>query len=416
MKIITVEKIGKNMEGAIELPASKSISNRALIIQSLCKRKFKINNLSEANDTAILKEILEKIKMGKETTFNVGDGGTPYRFLTTYLAYISGKWFLAGSDRMHERPIAPLVDALRQLGAEINYLDNEGFPPLEIIGGTLKGGKVNMDASVSSQFISSLLMIVPMLDKGIELTMTNLPVSSPYIKMTLKMMEYFGVKHTIVDNTITVLPQKYKSKEITIESDWTAASYWYEILAFNEEGNLFFPGLQKGSWQGDAIVENIYKYMGIETFFEAKGVRLIYNKDKLFQSHISETFLHLPDLATTLFATSAGVKREGIFWGLDTLKLKESDRLEAGRKELAKFGIEAHISTTNTLYIPIINEIPSQPITINTYNDHRMAMAFAPMCIPFGKLIIENPDVVKKSYPNFWEDLKKVGFNISGIN
>src|ERR1035441_8008305 len=276
MKTITVEKIGKKINVTIELPASKSISNRALIIQSLCKRKFKINNLSEAGDSVILKKILEKIKKGKENTFNVGDGGTTYRFITAYLALIPGRWFLGGSERMHERPIAPLVDTLKQLGAIINYIDKEGCPPLEIIGGTLKGGKVSIDASISSQFISSLLMIAPMLEAGLELTMNSLPVSSPYIKMTLKMLEYFGIKHTMVDNTITILPQKYKLKEITIEPDWTAASYWYEILAFNEDGNIFFPGLKQDSIQGDAVVETIYKNMGVETIYENERVRLTF--------------------------------------------------------------------------------------------------------------------------------------------
>jgi 3-phosphoshikimate 1-carboxyvinyltransferase len=413
MKTIIVEKIGKGIDTTIELPASKSISNRALIIQSLSKRRFKINNLSEASDTVMLQEILDKIKKGKENTFNVGDGGTTYRFLTAYLAFTPGRWFLASSERMHERPIAPLVDTLRQLGAVINYIDKDGFPPLEIIGGTLKGGKVSIDASISSQFISSLLMIAPMLEDGLELTMTTLPVSSPYIKMTLKMMEYFGIKHKMIDNTITIRPQKYKSKEITIEADWTAASYWYEILAFNEDGTLFFPGLQKDSLQGDAIVETIYKTFGIETTFEEHGVRITYNKTKKNMRDISETFLHIPDLAPTLFATCAGVKTKGIFWGLDTLKHKESDRLEAGIKELKKFGIETETTYTNTLYIPRIIDNPISPLSIKTYNDHRMAMAFAPLCIPYGKLTIENPDVVKKSYPNFWEDLKKAGFEIT---
>ena len=400
------------IDATITLPPSKSISNRALIIQALCENSIKIRNLSNATDTITLQDILKKINKGKETMFDAKDGGTTFRFLTSYLAFMPGKWVLTGSERMMQRPIAPLVNVLRQLGAEINYKGNENFAPLEIIGGKMVGGKATIDASVSSQFISSLLMIAPMLENGLELKMDSHIVSRPYIKMTISMMEYFGIMVTVTDNTIKILKQDYKPRNITIEPDWTAAYYWYEILAFHQQGTILLKGLKEDSWQGDISLHPTFKKLCVETKFNKKGVEIQFIRRPKAAQGISETFINMPDLAPTLFATCAGCNIEGIFWGLDTLKDKESNRLEACRMELEKFGVETELTIRNTLYIKKGNKKPKHPVVINTYNDHRMAMAFACLCIPFGKLIIQNPDVVNKSYPSFWNDLKSVGFEI----
>lgn len=414
MKSISVSKKDKKVFATINLPSSKSISNRALIINALCDEDFKINNLSDSSDTKTLAKLLREIKEG-ETTIDAEDGGTTFRFLTSYLALIPGKFILTGSDRMKERPIGILVDALIHLGAKIKYLDKSGYPPLEIIGGNLKGGRLKIDSSVSSQFISSLMMIAPMLKDGMDIYLEGDIVSFPYLEITMKMMEHFRAPVLMHHKHLTIKPHHYQPKDFTIEPSWTAASYWYEIASFCDEAEIILKGLSKENLHGNKILSEIYSDFGVETKFNDDGIILTVNKNKFNKEKFAFDATNHPDIAQTLISSCAGTKRAGYFFGMDSLKIKETDRIAAMQSELLKFGINTEISSKGTFRINPNNNSINPTKTINTYNDHRMAMSIAPLCIPFGKIIIDNPDVVKKSYPNFWLDLEDAGFEVERV-
>ena len=371
----------------IDLPSSKSISNRLLIIRSLCKESFGIKNLSNSDDTKSLELALNS----KSNLIDVGAAGTTFRFLTSYLSTLVGEEFiLTGTDRMKERPIKELVESLKELDAEIEYIEEENFPPLKIKGAELKSKKIKIDGSVSSQFISSILLVSPTIKGGLELEIKGDLVSKPYVLMTLNLMKEFGIKWDWTWNKITIEEQNYKAQNYTVESDWSAATFWFQIASLSENCNIKLNGLAKNSIQGDKEVRGIFKNLGVESEFANKQLILTKIPEGTFPEKVD--FIETPDiyqsLKCTLFAKGISTKTLGI----QTLKNKETNRISAVENEMKKL---------------------HQSKIIETYNDHRMAMSFAPLCLKYGKLQINNAEVVSKSYPNFWEDLKKGGFKIS---
>ena len=371
----------------IDLPSSKSISNRLLIIKALCKEKFLIKNLSESDDTILLKNALNS----KEKTINVSHAGTSFRFLTSFLSIQKGKEFiLNGSDRMKERPIKELVNSLQELGVKIKYLEKEDFPPLKIIGTEIDGGEIEIDGTISSQFISSLLLIAPNLRNGLILKIKGELVSKSYVLMTLKLMGEFGINWTWNKDVITILKQEYVAKNYTVESDWSAATFWFQSASLSEKCKIILRGLNEESIQGDSACKKIFKDLGVDSVF--KNGDLILTKNKRISPSETYNLIETPDIYQSLKCTLFSLNKDSEFTGIQTLKNKETDRITAVENELLKL---------NT------------PKIIETYNDHRMAMSFAPLSLKFGELQISNPGVISKSYPNYWKDLKKGGFKIS---
>ena len=327
--IYTISKKDKNVKGVIELESSKSISNRVLIINKLCKEKFDIKRLSGAKDTQTLLSLLSQ----NETTFDAGHAGTTFRFMTAFLATQEGTQIMTGSERMQQRPIGDLVSALNSLGADIHYLKNEGYPPLQINTPKSFGenNKLSIAASVSSQFITALLLIAPTLPKGLILTLEGNIVSRSYIEMTLALMQNFGVSHTWEGNTISILPQEYEAKDFTVESDWSAASYYFSIAAFSDDLDLQLIGLQENSLQGDSIITEMMEQFGVKTTFTEHGLHLTKSGEKtaLFEWD----FILCPDIAQTLAVACAGTGITGLFSGLETLRVKETDRILALKNE-----------------------------------------------------------------------------------
>ncbi len=410
-----ISKPNRNIVGEITLDGSKSFSNRVLIIQALCETDFPIHNLSTSNDSQTLVKLLAQTD---SDIFDCGAAGTTFRFLTAYFALQEGTQILTGSERMKQRPIGKLVNALLALGCDIEYLENEGYPPLKINAPKhLTTNGLIIPADTSSQYISALLLVAPTLPKGLKLTLDGKIVSLPYIKMTLSLMEYFGVKHTWKGNTITVEKQAYQPREITVEADWSAASYYYAMAAFADELDLKLNGLFKNSSQGDSVVTEIGFHFGVDTVYTEGGVHLKKTgnpKTEFFEWN----FVKCPDIAQTLAVVCAGRNVQGLFTGLETLFIKETDRVAALKNELAKVGVSfvkmpARFSQkSQKQYFMVEGKLnfESTP-TFPTYEDHRMAMAFAPLAM-FHEIEIEEPAVVGKSYPQFWEDLKKLGFEV----
>ncbi|MCB0409819.1 MAG: 3-phosphoshikimate 1-carboxyvinyltransferase, partial [Flavobacteriales bacterium] len=323
---ITLLHKTKVVKGKINLTASKSISNRVLIIQALCAEKFNINNLATAKDTVTLNKLLSD----SFDEYNVGHAGTVMRFMTAFLALKEGEHIITGSERMQQRPIKILVDALRSLGVNIEYLKNEGYPPLKIKGGNIEGGNVKLDGSVSSQYISALLLVAPKLKNGLTIQFEGEVISKPYINMTIEIMRYFGVEAQWNGNEIRVYQGSYQAKEFKVEADWSSASYWYGITALSQEAEIELYGLEKDSLQGDAEVQNIYKKLGVETHFIENGVRLIKNSEFNIQNLTLEIdFSNFPDIAQTVAVTCAALNVKARFTGLQTLRIKETDRIFA---------------------------------------------------------------------------------------
>jgi 3-phosphoshikimate 1-carboxyvinyltransferase len=398
------------VNGVITLNGSKSIANRALIIRALTKDGFDIRNLSNADDTLVLDNLLKS----QAKVLDAGAGGTTFRFLTAYLATCEGREVvLTGSERMQERPIRLLVNALRTLGADIEYVKNEGFPPLKIKGKKLKGGKVTIPADTSSQYISALLMVAPTLEEGLVLELKGEIVSLPYILMTLNLMRYFGVESTLEGNIITVKSQTYQSKSFFVEADWSAASYYYSIAFLSNSAEITLNGLQKDSVQGDAVIADIFKDWVETTFLESS---IVLKKKNLVLPKVFEfDFLECPDLAQTVLTALAAKNIDGTFQGLKTLLIKETDRVAALDTELSKYGAHLKGEVSENLWkLSSVNFNADLEVIprIATYEDHRMAMSFAPLSLVTQKVEIEEPHVVTKSYPQFWEDLNSLGFSI----
>jgi len=397
-----------NPKSTISITGSKSESNRLLLLQALFPN-ITIENISNSDDS----EVMQKALSGSEEIIDIHHAGTAMRFLTAFFAIQEHRTVtLTGSSRMKERPIKILVDALRQLGAKIEYIENEGFPPIKITGQKLSQNKVSLPASVSSQYISALLLIAPKLENGIELRLEGEITSVPYIKMTLALLNEIGVETSFEENKIIVTPSAFEAprpQTLTVESDWSSASYFYSIAALANEGTtIALSSYKENSLQGDSDLVEIYMNLGVETIFENN--QIILKKQSGFELATLNLELNkTPDIAQTVVVTCLGLGIGCHLTGLHTLKIKETDRLEALKTEMTKLG--ANISVTNDS----LTLQPSSPINSNvkiaTYNDHRMAMAFAPLALKVP-IIIENAEVVSKSYPDFWNDLKSLGFEI----
>jgi len=412
---IQLHKSTTNQESTIKITGSKSESNRLLLLQALYSN-IEIKNLSNSDDTLVMKEALST----SSNSIDVHHAGTAMRFLSAYFASQKGREVvLTGSDRMKERPIKILVDALKTLGADISYLEAEGFPPLKINGKSLTKNKVTLKANVSSQYISALLLIAPKLENGLELTLEGNITSIPYINMTLALLNEVGIKTSFIDNVIKVEQQSTINKQKSmVESDWSSASYFYSIVALGDVGTeISLSSYNEDSLQGDSVLADIYQQFGVKTSFQENRIilqklalneteRSSINQQSLIQLDLS----HAPDIAQTIAVTCFALGLECSLKGLHTLKIKETDRLLALKIEIEKLGGQVSI-TEDSLTLKASKLIKSQ-VAIDTYNDHRMAMAFAPLALRTS-LIINDAEVVSKSYPDFWSDLKSIGFQIS---
>lgn len=402
------------IDTTIKLPASKSISNRALIISALAGVKTMPRNISNCDDT----EVIVRALRDNPYEIDIKAAGTAMRFMTAYLAVTPGEHVITGTERMKHRPIKVLVDALRYLGADIEYIGEEGFPPLKIRGKALDGGSIEIPGDVSSQYVSALLMIAPMLNGGLELHLTGNIISRPYIDLTIHTMHDYGarVEWTDVD-TIVTEPTGYREREFIIENDWSGASYWYETLALmgDRESSIRIPGLIDSSRQGDSGVRYLFSMLGVKTSFEdgikTKPTTVTLKAMRSMLPKLDFDFSGQPDLTQTLVVTCAAMNIPFHFTGLATLRIKESDRIEVLKREMRKLGfVIREENNSELLWDGERCKATMEPI--DTYEDHRMAMAFAPAAVKFPGLRINNPEVVTKSYPNFWKDLQQAGFKI----
>lgn len=395
----------------IKLPSSKSISNRALIMRKLGGGKTEIHNLSDCDDTLVMVKVLQETS---EIT-DIHAAGTAMRFLTAYFAATDNKTLLTGTDRMRHRPIKILVDALLTLGADIRYQGEVGFPPISIRGHRLEGGNVTVPSNVSSQYISALMMIAPYMTNGLTIRLSGNTVSSTYIRLTSELMKIFGAKVNDDNREIQVLPGQYNLASFDVENDWSASSYWYEILALSESSDdtIILPGLYRNSLQGDSKVAELFRPLGIETIYDNGGIQL--HKTRAVVPSYSADLTEQPDLAQTIVVTCAMKGIPFNIKGLQSLRIKETDRLKALRIELDKLGIRIKEHHGDSLsWDGSIKDVQDE-IIIDTYDDHRMAMAFAPCAFCHKGLGIRNPQVVSKSYPNYWKDLRQAGFKIKDI-
>ena len=380
--------------GEVTLPASKSESNRALMIAAYGGFAPDFQNLSDSNDTQVLNEALVSMSFqrwvvrGRESMhtkasfIDIADCGTAARFMTTYLACYEGDWLLTGTERMKQRPILPLVKSLRELGADIQFVEKEGCLPLRIKGKPITGGKVQIDMHQSSQFASSMLLAAPMWPKGLEMDLIGELTSLPYLEMSLAMMRHFGVEVERNGRTISVKPRPYQANSFVVSGDWSAASYWFEMAALSEECEIRLRGLSLSSLQGDVVIVDWMKQLGVGTFVEKDAIVL---RKTPFEKHsVCFDFAAHPDLYPTMAATCAGLNVDATFTGLDNLALKESDRVGAMQAELSKLG--------------------SRPLRFCSHNDHRIVMALAPLALLYGPISFDHPEVVEKSYPGFWSD------------
>ena len=419
--IYKIAKPNRRIVGEITLDGSKSISNRILIINALCKDDFKIDKISTSKDTQTLTKLLSQ---KDANVYDAGAAGTTFRFMTAYLALQQGTQILTGSERMKQRPIGKLVNALRALGCDIEYLENKGYPPLKINAPKpLITNELSIAADTSSQYITALLMVAPTLPNGLRLTLEGNIVSLPYIQMTLSLMQYFGVEHSWSGNTIIVEKQEYVAKDVVVEADWSAASYYYALAAFADELDLKLNGLFKNSLQGDSVAVEMGFHFGVDTTFidatdSTEGCLHLKKTGEPMTEMFEWNFLKCPDIAQTFAVICAGTGVQGLFTGLETLFIKETDRVAALKIELAKVGVSfiklpAKFSQkSHKQYFMVEGKAQWDKIPLfPTYEDHRMAMSFAPLAM-INTIKIEDPLVVEKSYPEFWEDLKKLGFEI----
>ncbi len=403
------------LDATINLPASKSMSNRALIIHALSGKGALLGNLSDCDDTEAVIRALETMP----GTIDIGAAGTAMRFLTAYLATVPGERTLTGTERMRQRPISPLVDALRFLGADIAYEGEEGYPPLRIRGKRLRGGTIEMPGDVSSQYISALLMIGPALDGGLNVKLIGDIISRPYIDLTLSIMQDFGADVEWTGrNAIRVMPTGYSPREYLIESDWSSASYWYEMVALSDspDTEVRLEGLMDGSHQGDSSVRYLFNMLGVRTVFKSREkdtpTTVTLKKVERMPSRLDYDFINQPDMAQTFVVCCALLGVHFHFTGLRTLTIKETDRINALKREMLKLGYVIQGDGTCGLKWDGQRREPEGFPVIDTYGDHRMALAFAPAALRLGSIGIDDPGVVSKSYPRFWDDLGRAGFSI----
>ncbi|CAM4047450.1 3-phosphoshikimate 1-carboxyvinyltransferase [Pedobacter westerhofensis] len=406
----------KDIHATINLTGSKSESNRALIIAALSKGMVTAKNLSDAADTVVLNNILVGLSTAPvedRRTVDVGHAGTAMRFLTAFLSTIPEQFTLTGSKRMQERPIGILVDALKSLGADISYEKNEGYPPLLINGGlTNTPSEVSIRGNVSSQYLSALLIIAPTLPNGLSLNITGGLTSRPYLEMTLNMLASAGIAHSWEGDTIHIKRQVHQSATLVVEPDWSAASYWYSIAALADKADITLPNLREESLQGDSEIQQIMIPLGVATSRTKGGIRLVSAAEQALTTVLN--LKDCPDLAQTIIVCAAAKGLNLAFTGLETLKIKETNRVLALQTELAKIGVtlnednEVYTLDCSGLHFP-------EKISIATYDDHRMAMAFAPLSLLIKSVEIEDYQVVEKSYPDFWKDLQKAGFTVEEL-
>lgn len=398
----------------VDLPSSKSVSNRALIIHALSGGGMLPQNLSDCDDTDVMIKALRDMP----EVIDIKAAGTAMRFLTAYLAVTPGRHTITGTERMRHRPIRLLVDALRYLGAEVEYAGEEGYPPLRITGRPLDGGRIEIPGNVSSQYISALLMIGSVLRDGLRLHLTGDIISRPYIDMTLWIMGEFGAEAEWTDiSTITVAPKPYAARGYNIENDWSAASYWYEMVALGgRDSEVTLTGLMDGSKQGDSSVRYIFSLLGVKTTFgtteEGVPTTVRLSRNGHCVPRLEYDFINSPDLAQTFVVCCAALGVPFRFTGLQTLRIKETDRIEALKREMGKLGYVLRDVEGRELVWSGERCEPLPDAAVDTYDDHRMALAFAPLAMKWGRVRINNPHVVTKSYPHFWNDLKSSGFAI----
>jgi 3-phosphoshikimate 1-carboxyvinyltransferase len=427
---ILLTKKTRSVNGEVYLTGSKSECNRALVIEALSNGKVRVENISDAADAVTLQGVLSGQRAvgngqlaiadnsltthhSPLTTVNIGPAGTAMRFLTAYFTLQDEEVVLTGSERMKQRPIGILVDALRKLGAQIDYEENEGFPPIRIKGNIKQlTNQISIKGNISSQYITALLLIAAKLPMGLELHIEGDLTSRPYVEMTLAMLQQAGIQHQWNDNVITIAHQEFKETVLPVEPDWSAASYWYAIAALADEADLFLHGLTQYSLQGDSVITEIMANFGITSQFKNGGVHL-QKEVKPVQRKIFD-LKECPDLAQTVIVVCAALNHEATFTGLETLKIKETDRIKALQNELAKIGVK--LIEKGEIYKLDCSEkfIPGR-VFINTYDDHRMAMAFAPLALLIPQIEVEDAKVVEKSYPAFWTDLQKVGFEVEEL-
>ncbi|MCI6146216.1 MAG: 3-phosphoshikimate 1-carboxyvinyltransferase [Bacteroidales bacterium] len=402
----------RRIEGEIDLPASKSISNRVLLLNALCATPGRLSNLAQCDDTDA---VLSALAQPDASEVNIGAAGTAMRFLTAYFATREGREVVIdGTERMRQRPIGVLVDALRQLGADIEYVEAEGYPPLKITGTRLHGGALTVSGSVSSQYITAILLIAPVIG-GITLTIEGEIMSRPYIDMTLALMARYGVKAEWRENVIHVPAGEYTALDFTVEADWSAASYWWAMQAIVPQSRITLKGLEPQSLQGDSRIAELMSQMGVTGNWCGRYLDL---RSDGGVGCCCSTFADLsgtPDIAQTLVVMLCLMGRPFRITGLRTLRIKETDRLEALRTELRKLGYVVKVEGDDAISWHFETTAAEASPHICTYHDHRMAMAFAPAAIRFPGLIIDDAQVVSKSYPLFWEHLRQAGFKIEEV-
>ncbi|MEO8533251.1 MAG: 3-phosphoshikimate 1-carboxyvinyltransferase [Flavobacterium sp.] len=398
----------KNLQSQIAVTGSKSETNRLLLLKALFPN-ITLANTSNSDDS----EVMQKALIGNDEIVDIHHAGTAMRFLTAYFAVNEGcEVVMTGSARMEERPIKILVDALSQLGVEISYQKEEGYPPIRIKGKKVTASKVNLAANVSSQYISALLLVASKLENGLELTLDGEITSIPYIKMTLALLKDLDIQTSFEGNVIKVYPKEtVVSKEMTVESDWSSASYFFSLAALADTASITLSSYKKDSLQGDSELIEFYEKLGVQTTFQDNKMTLVKQENFKYET-VNFELNNTPDIAQTIVVTCLGLGIGCHLTGLHTLKIKETDRLEALRIELTKLG--ANISVTNDSLTLVASENINHNVKIATYNDHRMAMAFAPLALKVP-IIIENAEVVSKSYPDFWNDLKELNFEVSEL-
>lgn len=403
----------------VNLPSSKSIINRLLVIHHFSGSQPVSEMISGSSDTVVMQNLLREIQkntgiIDKVTEINVGNAGTVMRFLTALLAVTPGQWLITGTERMQQRPVRPLTDALQSLGADLSFEKSPGYPPVNITGNqNLRGGTVKLNAGISSQFISAMMMLGPLLKGGLEIDLQGNIISASYIRMTQALMQKAGAEVIFNENILTIAEGKYNEFDVAtlLEPDWSAAAFWYQMAAFVPDAKVFLKDLKKQSVQGDSVLPDIYAHLGINSLFAADGLRLV-KSGKSLPEAFTYDFTDCPDLAQAVIVTCAGLGIKGQFTGLGSLRVKETDRIEALRAELTKLGYGVEVIDDRII---LNGNIPSdkkyaENRLVKCYDDHRMAMAFAPLALLHEKICLDEPHVVVKSYPGFWEDLVEAGF------
>ncbi len=411
---------GGRIRTEVNLPGSKSIANRLLLIRAMAGSTASIRHLPDSGDTLLMQQLLDRIRQhATDATFrglltlDCGNAGTVLRFLTSYLANLPGSWLLTGDERMKQRPVGALVEALLLIGADIRYTGQAQYPPLLIKGKHLRGGKTRISAEESSQFASSLLMAAPMMPSGLEVTISGNISSRPYLDMTMDLMRMNGISITGSGNTISVPGQAYRYRPVEVEADWSAASYWFEIAALSASASILLRGLKQDSLQGDAAAAESFSRLGVGIETQPEGLLIMKNKAVKQGQHFM--LLHHPDLAPALAATMAGLQTEGSLDQLQNLAIKESNRVEVLYSSLTSLGYGLQLQADRMVFTGKRQSVPDKPV-LRSFNDHRILMSLAPLCLKEGPLLFDAGEAVAKSYPSYWDDLRRAGFTVEEKN